>query len=92
MILINTNQAAQFYRSILENFKNEYIHKRSLEELNTYDYSVVHEKDEVKLFLYLDNTLIIKNALILRHPFPGPGLSIRIPGKITKEKDSPNKD
>ena len=25
-------------------------------------------------------------VLLLRHPFPGPGLAIRIPGKITKEK------
>ena len=25
-------------------------------------------------------------AILLRHPFPGPGLAIRIPGKITKEK------
>ena len=28
----------------------------------------------------------IKNELISRHPFPGPGLGIRILGEITKEK------
>ena len=28
----------------------------------------------------------ISNEIISRHPFPGPGLAIRIPGKITKEK------
>jgi GMP synthase (glutamine-hydrolysing) len=24
--------------------------------------------------------------IIIRHPFPGPGLAIRIPGEITKER------
>jgi len=30
--------------------------------------------------------LSLPKAILLRHPFPGPGLAIRIPGKITKEK------
>ena len=40
-------------------------------------------KDEVrKLGLELN----LSKDIILRHPFPGPGLAIRMPGKITKEK------
>jgi len=40
-------------------------------------------KDEVrKLGLELD----LNKEIISRHPFPGPGLAIRMPGKITKEK------
>ena len=42
-------------------------------------------KDEVR---DLGRKLKIKENLILRHPFPGPGLAIRIPGIITKEKIS----
>ena len=34
----------------------------------------------------LGKKLKIKDNLILRHPFPGPGLAIRIPGTINKEK------
>ena len=30
--------------------------------------------------------LSLPKNILLRHPFPGPGLAIRIPGKITKEK------
>lgn len=40
-------------------------------------------KDEVR---EIGRKLKIKDHLILRHPFPGPGLAIRIPGNITKEK------
>ena len=40
-------------------------------------------KDEVR---DLGRKLKIKENLILRHPFPGPGLAIRIPGSITYEK------
>ena len=40
-------------------------------------------KDEVRK-LGLD--LNLNNEIISRHPFPGPGLAIRMPGKITKEK------
>jgi len=40
-------------------------------------------KDEVRR---VGRTLGIKNELISRHPFPGPGLGIRILGEITKEK------
>jgi len=40
-------------------------------------------KDEVrKLGLELN----LSNEIISRHPFPGPGLAIRMPGIITKEK------
>ena len=40
-------------------------------------------KDEVrKLGLELN----LDKEIIFRHPFPGPGLAIRIPGKITKDK------
>tara|TARA_B110001454_G_scaffold79541_3_gene76851 strand:+ start:4654 stop:6201 length:1548 start_codon:yes stop_codon:yes gene_type:complete len=42
-------------------------------------------KDEVR---DLGRKLKIKENLISRHPFPGPGLAIRIPGIITKEKIS----
>ena len=40
-------------------------------------------KDEVR---ELGRELGINKNLIFRHPFPGPGLAIRIPGVITKEK------
>jgi len=40
-------------------------------------------KDEVRR---LGLQLALPKAILLRHPFPGPGLAIRIPGKITKEK------
>ena len=40
-------------------------------------------KDEVrKLGLELN----LSKEIIHRHPFPGPGLAIRMPGIITKEK------
>ena len=42
-------------------------------------------KDEVR---ELGKKLNIKEGLIIRHPFPGPGLAIRIPGIINKEKIS----
>ena len=41
-------------------------------------------KDEVRK---LGKQLFLPKDLLLRHPFPGPGLAIRIPGKITKEKN-----
>ena len=40
-------------------------------------------KDEVRK---LGLQLLLPKVFLLRHPFPGPGLAIRIPGKITKEK------
>ena len=40
-------------------------------------------KDEVRL---LGHELGISDDFISRHPFPGPGLAIRCPGEITKEK------
>ncbi len=40
-------------------------------------------KDEVR---QLGKKLGISNSIIRRHPFPGPGLGVRIPGEITKEK------
>lgn len=40
-------------------------------------------KDEVRA---LGIELGISSEMIKRHPFPGPGLAIRIPGEITKEK------
>ena len=40
-------------------------------------------KDEVRR---LGLQLSLPKDILLRHPFPGPGLAIRIPGKITKEK------
>ncbi len=40
-------------------------------------------KDEVRK---LGLELKLSKKIILRHPFPGPGLAIRIPGVITKEK------
>ena len=40
-------------------------------------------KDEVRA---LGRTLGMPAALTGRHPFPGPGLAIRIPGEVTKEK------
>jgi len=40
-------------------------------------------KDEVRR---LGLQLSLPKTILLRHPFPGPGLAIRIPGKITKEK------
>ena len=40
-------------------------------------------KDEVRK---LGSELNLSNEIISRHPFPGPGLAIRMPGIITKEK------
>lgn len=40
-------------------------------------------KDEVRA---LGRALGMSEELIKRHPFPGPGLAIRIPGEITREK------
>ena len=40
-------------------------------------------KDEVRR---VGKSLGIENRLLKRHPFPGPGLAIRMPGIITKEK------
>jgi len=42
-------------------------------------------KDEVRL---VGRILGIPEEIIGRHPFPGPGLAVRIPGEITKEKIS----
>ena len=40
-------------------------------------------KDEVRK---LGAKLSLSKNIINRHPFPGPGLAIRIPGEVTKEK------
>ena len=42
-------------------------------------------KDEVRA---VGNKLGISRALINRHPFPGPGLGVRIIGEVTKERAS----
>ena len=40
-------------------------------------------KDEVRK---IGKSLLINNKLLQRHPFPGPGLAIRILGEVTVEK------
>ena len=40
-------------------------------------------KDEVRK---IGLSLKLSDEIIFRHPFPGPGLAIRIPGKIDKIK------
>lgn len=40
-------------------------------------------KDEVRS---IGRDLGIDEALLMRHPFPGPGLAVRLPGEITGEK------
>ncbi len=55
----------------------DYMKLKVVEPLNTLF------KDEVRL---VGKTLGIPDAILSRHPFPGPGLAIRILGDITPEK------
>ena len=57
----------------------DYMKLQVIEPLNTLF------KDEVRR---IGKSMNIDNNLLARHPFPGPGLAIRILGDITKEKVS----
>ena len=50
--------------------------------------SLINNAEVVALSDPNEDSLNLSKEIISRHPFPGPGLAIRMPGKITKEKIS----
>ena len=55
----------------------DYMQLKIVEPLNTLF------KDEVRR---IGSSMLINEELLARHPFPGPGLAIRILGEVTKDK------
>jgi len=66
--------------------------EQQLNDANSFNEKIDIVEKQIEIALQMSKVrklglrLSLPKAILLRHPFPGPGLAIRIPGKITKEK------